>query len=353
MLGPMLLRAAILGWAFLGGASSDAAPSPPALRLGFADAAASKLPRARADYPKQHPSQPLHSPRAPEQLAQLSTYSFNTDPVNTGKVNPEKAKPDQGIQTRSKADDTERRPAQATRSKQAQIVDLPAADPSSAATANFAAPTIGPWSDTPRFPSSSQDWRRTHLRVLPPESRGIGFMVAAGSATSIALIKQLYCVYRNADPGCRQARIADRLLLLGGVAALAWGSKQRAHHHAYHDAITQRLKAPKRSRRIWFGILTGLGAAGFLTDVVLQAACMLDGGPYFIDKKTPDQGSPYYYGCRGWVGTVVMDVSAIALGTGAAFLTYDNVYSTDRKIFERGKIFIVPGARGLSLQGQF
>lgn len=196
-------------------------------------------------------------------------------------------------------------------------------------------------------------WRQDHLRVLPPTTQGKGLWIAGIAAVSAIFVKQAILIYSCGDPGCRSGRLSDRLLWLGAAATLGYASSQRAHHVAYRDAIAQRLAPPSRRRVIWGGILLGVGALAFATDVGLQSACMLGKGPYFIDNKTGDPNTNYFYGCKGWAGTAMMDLGGAAIATGAVLLAWERSYRRDREIYRRGRLRVVPTLGGLRAFGRF
>ena len=196
-------------------------------------------------------------------------------------------------------------------------------------------------------------WRQDYLRVVPPTRSGRGLLIVALSGGSLVLVKQAIMAYGCGDPGCRLGRLSDRLLLLGSIASISVGMAQRAHYQAYHDALAQRLRPPRRARRVVGAILMGVGAAAFVTDVGLQAACMLGGGPYFAEPAAEDAFSDYYYGCDGWIGTIMMDSGAAAISAGAAMMSWERSYTRDRDIFRRGRIYVVPTVGGLSAVGRF
>lgn len=196
-------------------------------------------------------------------------------------------------------------------------------------------------------------WRSDHLRVLPPTSQGTGFWITGVAAVGAIFIKQLAFVLECADPGCNTGRLSDRILWLGATAALTYASSMRAHHVAFYDALQQRLVPRSRRREIWGTVLVSVGAAVFATDVGLQSACMLGKGPYFIDRDTIDPNSNYFYGCKGWLGTGLMNLGGAALVTGASLLAWERSYQRDRNIYRRGKLRITPTLGGLSARGRF
>lgn len=177
--------------------------------------------------------------------------------------------------------------------------------------------------------------------------------IAGVAAISAIFIKQAAFILNCGDPGCRSGRLSDRLLWLGGTAALGYASALRAHHVAYQDALRQDLALPSRRREIWGALLVGVGAVAFATDVGLQSACMLGKGPYFIDKKTADPNSRYFYGCKGWAGTTIMDLGGAAMATGAALLAWERSYRRDREIYRRGRLRVIPSLSGLQAFGRF
>lgn len=196
-------------------------------------------------------------------------------------------------------------------------------------------------------------WKHDHLRVMAPVSEGKGLWIAGIAAISGIFIKQAVLIYTCGDPGCRSGRLSDRLLWLGATATLGYASSLRAHHVAYHDALRQTLAPPSRKREIWGAVLIGVGALAFATDVGLQSACMLGSGPYFESKTTRDPNTSYYYGCRGWEGTGLMDFGGAALATGVSLLAWERSYQRDRNIYRRGSLRIVPTLGGLRALGRF
>lgn len=205
----------------------------------------------------------------------------------------------------------------------------------------------------PLLASTDTRWRTDHLRVLPPDSQGTGFWIAGIAAVSAILVKQLAFVLQCADPGCKTGRLSDRILWLGATAALTYASSMRAHHVAFYDALRQKLAPPSRRREIWGTVLVGVGAAVFATDVGLQSACMLGKGPYFIDRDTTDPNSGFFYGCKGWLGTGLMNAGGAALVTGASLLAWERSYQRDRNIYRRGKLRIAPTLGGITARGRF
>lgn len=211
-----------------------------------------------------------------------------------------------------------------------------------------------PAPEQPRLVNPEDDrWRRDHLRVLPPTYEGKGMWIAGIAAISGIFIKQAAFVYSCGDPGCQSGRLSDRLLWLGGAAALSYASSLRAHHVAYHDALRQNLAQRSRKRQIWGGILVGLGAVAFATDVGLQSACMLGKGPYFISKTTVDPNTRFFYGCKGWLGTALMDLGGAAIASGSALLAWERSYQRDREIYRRGQLRVIPTLSGLQAVGRF
>lgn len=170
---------------------------------------------------------------------------------------------------------------------------------------------------------------------------------------SAIFIKQIAFVYECTDPGCQTGRLSDRLLWLGATAALSYASSSRAHHIAFQDALRRKLAPPSRKREIWGTILVSVGAVAFATDVGLQSACMLGRGPYFIDRNTIDPNSSYFYGCKGWIGTGMMNFGGAALATGASLLAWERSYQRDRNVYRRGKLRITPSPGGLTAHGRF
>lgn len=189
--------------------------------------------------------------------------------------------------------------------------------------------------------------------MLPPSSQGRGLWIAGFAAISAIAIKQIVFIHQCADPGCKTGRLSDRLLWLGATAALTYASSMRAHHVAFYDALRQKLVPRSRRREIWGTVLVSVGAVAFATDVGLQSACMLGKGPYFIDRKTTDPNSSFFYGCEGWFGTGMMNLGGAALAAGASLLAWERSYQRDRNIYRRGKLRITPTLGGISAHGRF
>lgn len=200
---------------------------------------------------------------------------------------------------------------------------------------------------------SDTRWRNDHLRVLPPGTQGKALWIAGFAAVGAIFVKQMAFVFQCADPGCKTGRLSDRLLWLGATAALSYASSTRAHHIAFQHALQQKLAPPSRRREIWGTLLVSVGAIAFATDVGLQSACMLGRGPYFIDRKTTDPNSSFFYGCKGWLGTSMMDLGGAALATGASLLAWERSYQRDRNVYRRGKLRISPSLGGLTAHGRF
>jgi len=192
-----------------------------------------------------------------------------------------------------------------------------------------------------------------YITVRPPQWRGSGQLIAAGSLFVAAVAFQ---AGDTAICGDCATGVFERILLFTSMGLAGGGGVARGHADAYDDTALRRERPDTRRALIAGAVLTGVGAAIGLVNEGLWWHCVIEGGagPY----EATNSGDVFENQCRMGVNRAMIDVATASTGTGLALLGWSLTYRRDAKAYERARVIgLRPNVGrdrfGIGLQGRF
>jgi hypothetical protein len=180
---------------------------------------------------------------------------------------------------------------------------------------------IGPAIADPFTAPDERPDRTDWVRIEAPRYRGTGLLVGAGGVLFATVLYQLGDL--RLCGGCSLG-LVEHTFLVAGVGMAAGGGALRGSHDAFRDAALRRTRDAKRF------ILGGIGliATGLIFGVAndtMVLRCQMSGvGPYANRDN-----------CHFGASRVIMDVLAVAIGSGAALIAWGVRYRRDARMYER------------------
>ena len=183
------------------------------------------------------------------------------------------------------------------------------------------------------------DW----VRGEAPKRRGTGLFVGAGSMLFATVVYQLGDALLCG--GC-SIGLTEHAFLSVGLGMAAGGGAMRGGFDAFQDASLRRTREPRRAIAAGVGTLLAGLALGVANDAMALRCSMNAAGPYAADDN-----------CRFGVSRVLMDASAVAVGTGAGLLAWGLRYRRHARLYKRARVAFSPGLQRtgatLGLSGRF